>query len=71
MTVADDSKSAYLSYPIPNDELIKQLKMIKHIEGGECIAASQAKWRSSPGLAGYFVETDRQHEEVASPFAGA
>ena len=34
VTIADD-KDKYLSYPIPNDELIKQLKLIRHIEGGE------------------------------------
>ena len=30
------SNAQYLSYAIPNDELIKGLKMIKHIEGGKC-----------------------------------
>jgi len=28
------AKPDYLSYPIPNDELIKHLKLIKHVEGG-------------------------------------
>ncbi|THH30971.1 hypothetical protein EUX98_g3207 [Antrodiella citrinella] len=43
--------TSYLTYPIPNDELIKQLSLIKHVEGG------------------YFAETDRQKDEIASPFA--
>ncbi|TCD65554.1 hypothetical protein EIP91_002518 [Steccherinum ochraceum] len=49
MTVTESSK--YLTYPIPNDELIRELKLNKHVEGG------------------YFAETDRQKEEVPSPFA--
>ncbi|KAI0795043.1 RmlC-like cupin domain-containing protein [Abortiporus biennis] len=50
MSVTAES-SKYLTYPIPNSELIKVLKMQKHPEGG------------------YFVETDRQSEQVPSPFA--
>lgn len=39
------------NYPRGNKELIAELGLIKHPEGG------------------YFVETDRQLEKVASPFA--
>ncbi|RDX41629.1 hypothetical protein OH76DRAFT_1364234 [Lentinus brumalis] len=48
MTLSND----YSSYAIPNSELVKTLKLMKHPEGG------------------YFVETDRQSDQVPSPFAG-
>ncbi|KAK7691548.1 hypothetical protein QCA50_004947 [Cerrena zonata] len=44
-------KNKYLTYKIPNPELIKQLNLLKHPEGG------------------YFVETDRQEEQIPSPYA--
>ncbi|KAL6305478.1 RmlC-like cupin domain-containing protein [Sparassis latifolia] len=39
------------SHAIPNSTLIKELKLLKHPEGG------------------YFAETDRQVDEIPSPFA--
>lgn len=50
---ANIPQKSYYAYPIPNDELIKELKLVQHIEGG------------------YFAETDRQKEQIPSPFAGA
>lgn len=37
MVVIDSTSAKYSFYSIPNDEIIKQLGMIKHIEGGEYI----------------------------------
>ena len=65
------TSTTYLSYTIPNSVLIKQLNMMKHPEGGEpteMIALSELKL--TPNHIGYFVETDRQTEQVPSPFAG-
>jgi hypothetical protein len=42
----------YEYYPADNQELIRDLKLLKHPEGG------------------YFAETDRQEEQVLTPFVG-
>ncbi|OJT10828.1 hypothetical protein TRAPUB_12640 [Trametes pubescens] len=49
--MSTNASSEYNSYAIPNSVLIKDLKLIKHPEGG------------------YFAETDRQEEQIPSPFA--
>ncbi|KAI0330689.1 hypothetical protein GY45DRAFT_1370615 [Cubamyces sp. BRFM 1775] len=49
--MAIHTSRVYDSYTIPNSVLKKELRLIKHPEGG------------------YFAETDRQTEQVPSPFA--
>ncbi|KAI0659075.1 RmlC-like cupin domain-containing protein [Cubamyces menziesii] len=49
--MAEHTSRLYDSYTIPNSVLKKELRLIRHPEGG------------------YFAETDRQTEQVPSPFA--
>ena len=69
------------NYPIPNSQVMKRLKLQHNPEGGTCdLVHPFVAMRShlivfcmcnlQGSILGYFAETDRQREKIASPFAG-
>jgi len=62
------------SYYTPNDELIAELSLLPHPEGGLFVCLCQGPEPHSPDSTdkiakGYFAETMRASETVPSPFA--
>jgi predicted cupin superfamily sugar epimerase len=61
------------AYATPNAQLIEDLGLQKHPEGGQrpSLRAYSFDWLTpTERPAGYFAETDRQSASVPSPFAG-
>lgn len=50
--------------------LVKELGLLKHPEGGRLGPSAGNRIALITRWAGYFHETDRQRDEVPSPFAG-
>jgi predicted cupin superfamily sugar epimerase len=57
-----------IEQPFTTQELIAQLNLQKNPEGGERNRLHEAI--TDRCLIGYYVETDRQVQEIPSPFAG-
>ena len=70
LTIVMADQSKYLTYPIPNPELVKQLHLLKHPEGGKYVCITFLRPVSDNRALGYFAETDRQEEQIPSPYAG-
>ncbi len=79
MTITSPNSSQLRGVPaaISNSELIKHLKLLQHPEGGKF---AKCNWclpyeahltiYLSCHRPGYYAETDRQSDEIPSPFAG-
>lgn len=66
--------SKFSSYTIPNSILVDQLNLIKHPEGGPCPILhpvhNLCSFTYNHATTGYYAETDRQSEQIPSPFVG-